>query len=196
MLSYGRSCDPHQRRRWAALARVVLAVVLGLIVVMPTEAVAAGSISKTWQTNGPVYSVVPVGRRVYIGGDFTYVGLDTGPGAPVRRSDGVPLAGVGRVKGGVEVAVPDGMGGYYVAGPRKVGGVVLRGDLAHVHADGSIYRSWNPSISYTDHENDTSKGRLNALALSGSTLYMGGVLRRLMVSLGAISRRLTCVPAR
>src|SRR3989344_9576959 len=59
---------------------------------------------------------------IYVGGDFTYVGPDTGPGAPVDTSTGqvfstFPKIGADRsYLKDVRSAVSDGNGGWYIGG--------------------------------------------------------------------------------
>src|SRR5258705_2560642 len=79
-------------------------------------------------TNGPVHALTLSGGTLYVGGAFTQVGPATGPGIPLGSSDGLPIAGFPKVAGGlrprVNVAVPDGSGGWYIGGLfHSVGGL-------------------------------------------------------------------------
>ena len=47
---------------------------------------------ETWVTNGTVNAIVRTTDTIYIGGFFTYVGPDTGNGAPFDSTTGRPAA--------------------------------------------------------------------------------------------------------
>ena len=44
--------------------------------------------SRLWVPNDRVYTVVPHGNRIYMGGEFTYVGPSTGYGAAIDINTG------------------------------------------------------------------------------------------------------------
>jgi hypothetical protein len=114
-------------------------------------------------------AVLPVGNRVYIGGNFTYVGPDTGSGASLSAATGAPLRRFARVDGSVYAAVSDGAGGFFVGGSFTTVGGLPRQNVAHVRADGSVDPAWNPGA------NDA----VSSLAVSGSTLYVGGLFTQI-----------------
>jgi hypothetical protein len=122
--------------------------------------------ARTFVTNGPVSAIVPTGRAVYIAGNFTSVGPRTGPGVGIDASTAkrkrLPEVAGGRRE--VAAVVPDGSGGFYVGGGFKRVGLAYRQNLAHILANGKV----DPSI----HPNPN--GDVQALALSGQTLYVGG----------------------
>jgi len=158
----------------------VVAAVLGwlcLLVAVAGAAVPSSVPSSTWVTNGPVSAVVAAGDRVYIGGEFTYVGPNTGSGVLLDRRRGSPVAPFAKVNGSVLAVVSDGAGGYYVGGWFDRVGGVPRANLAHIDADGSVDPAWNPNPNYD--------GGVDALALSGSTVYVGGFFS----SIGGRARR-------
>jgi len=72
------------------------------------------------------------------------------------------------VTGTVAATAPDGSGGYYIGGSfTAVDGVPIN-NAAHILANGSLDQSWNPDptgCGYSD---------VRALAVSGSTVYLGG----------------------
>src|SRR4249920_1729680 len=83
--------------------------------------------------DGVVYGVEQVGGKVFVGGSFTKVG----PG--VRGAAGVVDVASSTfgtsfpdVDGAVYAAVPDGSGGYYLAGDFATVGGQARADLAQV----------------------------------------------------------------
>jgi hypothetical protein len=114
-------------------------------------------------TDGEVYAVALSGNTLYLGGGFTRVGPATGCGVPLGTSTGTPVSGFPVVGGPVYAAVPDGSGGWFVGGDFSAVGDSARSNLAHIRSDNSI-ATWSAG---TD-------GPVRALALSGSTLYVGG----------------------
>jgi hypothetical protein len=122
-----------------------------------------------WQANGEVDAMVSVGDRLYIGGEFSYVGPRTGAGAPLSAVSGEPVPGSPRVEGQVFAVVSDGAGGWYIGGRFKRVGGIVRHNLAHVLADDRVDRVWSPGASRP----------VWALAVSGSTVYVGGDFKAL-----------------
>ena len=117
-----------------------------------------------WVTNGTVYGVVRDGATVYVAGTFSRVGPATGGGVPLDISTGTPQPAFPRVVGIVRVVIPDGTGGWFIGGGFSSVGGAPRLNLAHLGSDQSV-SAWNPG---TD-------GQVRALALRGSTLYVGGI---------------------
>jgi hypothetical protein len=134
--------------------------------------------SNLWGVNGTVQGIIRAGDTLYVTGDFTTAGPNTGGGVPVDRVSGSPRAPYGRVAGRVAAVVSDGAGGWFIGGHFTAVEGVTRANLAHVLADGSV-SPWNPSI--VGEEGYVEAGGLerraagvSALALRGSTLYVGG----------------------
>jgi hypothetical protein len=121
----------------------------------------------TWMTNGDVTSILPVGNRVYIGGDFSAVGPITGSGLPVSRSTGQPVARFPKLAASPMAAIPDDRGGYYVGGWFTTAYRRAALHLMHLQADGSVGRAL-PGVN----------GPVFAMALSHTTLYIGGSFTR------------------
>ena len=118
----------------------------------------------TWETNGIVRTILPIGDKVYIGGEFTYVGPHTGSGLPINTITGSVLPVYPRVDGSVLAVVADGKGGWFIGGTfTKVEGNV-RNNLAHVLADGRLDLNWNPNAN----------GPVMSLVVNGATVYVGG----------------------
>jgi hypothetical protein len=99
---------------------------------------------------------------LYVGGNFDYVGPYTGGGALV--TDQGDLAAPSFIDGWVENVAPDGNGGWYLAGIFSTVEGVPRQNLAHLLSDGTVDPSWAPNPN----------GGVGALAVSGSTVYVGG----------------------
>ena len=144
---------------WGLLASAMAAVVV------PAGPAAAGfEPGESWVTDGTVLSVLHANDRIYIGGNFSKVGPNTGGGAVVAASSGVYDASVGTVDGSIYAAVPDGSGGWYIGGDFNFVGDRFRPGLAHLEADGDA-SSWSP---------DLAGGVVRTLLLDGTTLYVGG----------------------
>jgi len=99
---------------------------------------------------GEVRAITQVGNKVVLGGTFTSVG-------PARRgSAGVVTllngagdfgASIPDVDGAVFASLPDGTGGWWLAGNFERVGGVSRTNLAHVLADGSVDTAFAPTIN-------------------------------------------------
>jgi len=156
---------------------LVLALILAPFAV-PTASTRAevaspfvGVQNTLWVTNGRVRATQVVSNTLYIGGDFTYVGPPTGSGAALSTSTGAPDLSLPRINGLVQAVQPDGTGGWYVGGQfTRVGGVP-RNNAAHIRSDGTVDPLWNPNPSGP---NTLATYGVRTLALSGTTVYLGG----------------------
>lgn len=128
------------------------------------------------QPNGPVLALGQgldaQGRNVeYIGGQFNFVGPTTGSLAEFDPSTGLRDTTAPVTDGTVSEIIPDGNGGYFLAGsfstitPAGGGDPVPRAKLAHILASGAI----DPAFSIS-----ATGSAISTLALSGQTLYIGG----------------------
>ena len=164
-------CKLHLDAHWHAAALAAL-LVSGIILVGGHEAAMAQTIDNTlWVTNGPVNAVVEAGTTIYIGGNFTQVGPATGGAVPLDAATGQPIA-IPRVAGYVNAVVPDGTGGWYIAGNFTHVGGVPRSNLAHILADNTV-SAWNPNPEGGNYP------AVYALAVSGTTVYAGGVFTKI-----------------
>lgn len=118
-------------------------------------------------TNGEVLAVARSADRIYVGGNFTQVTAPVGPFAALSpdsaQSTGVPP----EVSGGqaeVRAVVADGAGGFYIGGSFTHVAGVVRHNAAHILADGMLDSAWDPEPN----------GQVEALAVLGSTVYLGG----------------------
>ena len=172
--SFGETCEPDQRpspcfggarppARGASIwfAATALAFVLSLWAA--PRASSQELQPHLWGTNGTVSAVVRSGNTIYIGGAFTMVGPNTGGGVPVDRTTGESIAPYPPVAGVVNVALPDGNGGWFIGGSFVAVGGMRRLNLAHILAGGQV-ASWTPDPD----------GDVLTLALEGQTLYAGG----------------------
>src|SRR5215470_16357233 len=122
-------------------------------------------------TNGQVNAAVLAGipPLLYIGGDFSAVRPYSGHGVVLDADPthpGTADAAFPQVDGDVFAVLPDGAGGWYIAGAFTSIGGVPQHNVAHITADKTVDTAWRPDPT----------GLVRALALShdGKTLYLGG----------------------
>jgi hypothetical protein len=109
----------------------------------------------------------------YLGGAFTAWGAQTGGGAALAIADGVVNRSFPKVSGVIKASVSDGAGGFFIGGSFTEVGDFARNNLAQIDASGAV-TTWNPNADSV----------VNALAISGSTVYAGGEF----TNLGGITR--------
>jgi hypothetical protein len=125
----------------------------------------------TVNVDGQVLTILEVGNRVYLGGDFTHVdGVPRSHLAAVDATTGA-LTGWDPNAGGSNPSVralassPDGSRIYAGGAFTSIGGT-SRGRLAAIDAStGALVTAWNPGSA-----NDT----VRAIAVSGNRVYVGG----------------------
>jgi hypothetical protein len=159
--------------------RRCLAAIAALAALALLPATASAGLSSVadndWVTNGPVAALARSGNTLYLGGKFSEVGPPTGPVVAFSGGSATPDGAFPQVSGGhaeVRAAIPDGSGGWYLGGNFTHVGGSPRAGLAHVLADGSIDPNFAPSL-----EINQNTWSVDALALSGSTLFVGGSFR-------------------
>ncbi len=138
--------------------------------ILASPALATDRISIAPGLNGPINAISEPdanGTR-YLGGSFTaFDAWGTGGGALVGASTGAVNTSFPQVTGNVLASAADGSGGFYIGGEFTAVGGVARNRAAHINADGTLDTNWNP---------DLGSGTVRALAVSGSTVYLGGFL--------------------
>jgi trimeric autotransporter adhesin len=122
-----------------------------------------------WVTDGAVNAIAVTNDRVFIGGDFRYVGPYTGGGVPVDVNTMQPVAKYPKVNGSVHAVEPDGQGGWFIGGLFTTVGGRPRTNLAHITAAGEVNTNWVAHAT-----GGSELGRVNKLALDGDTLYAAG----------------------
>ena len=105
----------------------------------------------------------------YVGGAFTRWGAQTGGGAALAAAGGAVDRSFPQVVGEVYATAPDGVGGWYIGGGFSAVGGVPRSNLAHITSSGEVDPNWNPGANE----------RVQALVVSGSTVYASGYFRQL-----------------
>jgi trimeric autotransporter adhesin len=105
---------------------------------------------------------------VYLGGNFSEVGVASGGAVPLNRTSGRTVIGdFPLVNGQVSAIVADTTGGWYVGGNFTHVDGIARVNLAHILVDGSI----DPGF---DAHFDAQAEDVTALAYHDGTLYVGG----------------------
>ncbi|MBI5170564.1 MAG: T9SS type A sorting domain-containing protein [Candidatus Eisenbacteria bacterium] len=116
-----------------------------------------------WVTNGKVSATLLDGARLYVGGQFSYVGPQTGSFTSYDWIDQHLKTRWPRVDGTVLCAAPDGAGGWYIGGTfTKVGGFT-RNNVAHIDAGGGTVQ-WNPNPN----------GAVRSILVRGRKVYVAG----------------------
>jgi hypothetical protein len=118
-----------------------------------------------WVTPGSVSAIARSGNTLYIAGALGEIGPATGGGVPVSAAGGTPIGPYPKVTGYVSSVVPDGEGGWFIAGDFTAVGGVPRNSLAHILADGSL-SPWAPRVN--DHH-------IHPIAVAHGIVYMGGL---------------------
>jgi hypothetical protein len=137
---------------------------------------AGSGLATAWNPNadGTVRAFAVSGATVYAGGNFTSIGGQNRNGiAALNASSGAATTWDPNANGGygnnasVNAVVVSGSTVYVGGAFTSIGGVDRNG-IAALDATGAAM-AWNPDAIWGDWQ-----GSINALALSGSTLYVGG----------------------
>jgi hypothetical protein len=116
---------------------------------------------------------------IYLGGNFTYIGPDSGSAGVVDINTGDHKRGFPKISGSVFTVIPDGSGGWYIGGAFTNIGGTIRTNIAHINADNSI-SGWSP------HANNvvrTMVGHNGQIYVGGAFTRIGGVLRNRLAAL-------------
>ena len=127
-------------------------------------------------TDNAVLCSAVSGNMLYLGGNFStigqntghFIGLDTASGKTINRGS------YPRVNGVVYKVIDDGAGGWYVGGQFTTVGDSARNNLAQIDAAGHV-TGFNPNAD----------GAVKALCLNGGTLFAGGSFS----NIGGIARQ-------
>jgi hypothetical protein len=123
-------------------AACLVAVVAALSAASQGSVTVAASPAATFYTDGTVFAVAAAPDRTYIGGSFSLIGAATGSWVAVG-SEGELIPGRPPLVGVVNAAVPDGHGGWFVAGRIVgVGSVARSARVIHLTAAGGLDTRW------------------------------------------------------
>lgn len=152
-------------RRTAAIASAALIA----LVAVSAQASAVDRISKTPGFNARSWTLTqPDANGVrYVGGDFSsYNAWNTGVAAVVDTTTGEVDPSFPLFDGWpyVQKVISDGTGGFYITGVQSIGGTSVT-NLGHVLSSGAFDTGFRPTIT---------GGRVETLAMSGTTLLVGG----------------------
>ncbi|MEW6304485.1 MAG: hypothetical protein AB1705_13490 [Verrucomicrobiota bacterium] len=123
-----------------------------------------------WVTDGPVLALLEYNNTLYVGGNFSNVGPNTGKGAILPGAGTSPDVNWPKLNTIVYTAVPDGTGGWFVGGDSfdddepnpNVGNI--RYLLTHLKSDQTVDTAFNPLPT----------GQIYTMLKDGNTLYVGG----------------------
>jgi len=119
--------------------------------------------------NGGVSAIYKSGSKVFVGGSFTGSTISTSGIVYDLNSKQTPPS-FPVIDGAISQVIPDGAGGWYLGGSFiNVGGLPRR-NLAHINAAMQVDDFFKDQLL---------DAQVNALALDGSTLYVGGDFTKL-----------------
>ncbi|MEP7319257.1 MAG: delta-60 repeat domain-containing protein, partial [Panacibacter sp.] len=142
----------------------LFSVCITAVMLLCTSTFAQTLVTNMSSTNGDVYSVYKDGGSYYLGGSFTYVGLNTGYAAATKTNNDFPNMNFPSVNGNVETIVPDGTGGWYIGGFFSVVGTTAASNLAHINANNTVDAAFNAACN----------SRVRTIARVATRLYIGG----------------------
>ena len=156
---------PTTRLHAFASVGAAMALASGLVISAAPSAHASPATRSddTAGVRGVVYTTLQHGSRIYLGGEFDFAGRWSGAGQVVDAADGRVLSPALRVVGQVNVAVPDGIGGWFIGGSfTQVLGQQRLG-LARITKAGKL-SPFRADVA----------GTVNSLAYRSGTLFVGG----------------------
>ena len=148
------------------LTKLIFALLLALVAASGPGAHGQSSApnEEAYVTNGPVRAIALTADQVILGGDFNRVGAYCGGGVPLSAATGKAAGVFPKINGTVRCCVADGKGGWFVGGTFDKVGYLPRKNLAHILPTGRVDEDFDIAAG----------GTVQALALSGNTLYAGG----------------------
>lgn len=119
-----------------------------------------------WVPNGSVTSMVcdPANDQIIMTGQFTGFMAPVGQGGIVNAVTGEAPIIPAVPSNSVEVAVPDGSGGWYISGGFEHISGAVRNGLARINADGSLH-AWAPA---------GTNGDIETMVVGHGRVYIGG----------------------
>lgn len=139
-------------------------LLLAVITAFVNQSSAQALVKKMSSANGSVYATYKSGNSYYIGGDFNYVGLNTGYGALTKTTDDYPNMDFPQFNGNIYALVPDNNGGWYAGGAFTTVGGISKSYLAHIKSDNTVDAAFNGNCNSS----------VKAILKVGNRLYIGG----------------------
>jgi hypothetical protein len=152
------------------IRRLAAVAVMGTLLLWSAPAASAAISSlpdPNVVTNGSVDAVARTATTIYLAGGFSQIGPRIGSFVALSSAGGEADLAMPQVSGGHDLVfaiAPDGSGGFYIGGDFTHVGGIARNDLAHILANRTVDPTWDPNAN----------APVEALALSGSTVYVGG----------------------
>jgi len=146
---------------------VKLTTLLLMLSLIPSLQLAqAQNISQTYmQANNVVRSIVNDDDYVYLGGDFTQLGYSAQRYSKIGINNPNISDQLGpHFNGSTYFGIPDGTGGYYISGIFSEVNGLVRQNLVHILADGSVDPAWVFNCTGTPYD----------MVIDGGYLYLAG----------------------
>ena len=153
--------------RTGFLLTALLAVSFTVFVSKSEAIMSSVPISGTLAANASLSAVIATSSGEYIGGNFTYLGIDAGDLVSVATSTGTITTPFPSVNNSISTEISDGSGGEYIGGAFTQIGSTTQNYVAHILSNNTVDPNFNP--------NPNSSVSSLALSPDGSTLYIGGV---------------------
>lgn len=115
-------------------------------------------------TDGEMNTIIKDSNTVYVGGQFTYIGQNTGHGVFIDSATGHRYTNFPRIENKIAAAIPDGSGGVYISGSFEYVGGLSRRSLAQIDSNGNV-TSWNPDV----------EGMVKCMEMKNGIIYFGGI---------------------
>lgn len=137
--------------------------------------------------NHVVNTMVKQGDTLYVAGDFTAAGSSfSSKSARVNKTNGNILPSH-LIKGAIIKAIPDGKGGFFIAGQFSQVGDSIRNNLAQIDSTGKV-TAWSPNPN----------GKVTAIGFNGGSVFIGGDFtaikgerRRYLAAVSAVTGNVT-----
>ncbi len=116
-------------------------------------------------SDGAAVTAFTIDRNtLYMGGNFTSLSSPTAYLSKAKATDASGDPAFPVTDGTINDIIPDGSGGYYVAGQFSVIGGISRNNIAHVLANNQIDPVFNPDVN----------NYISSLTADGSNIYLSG----------------------
>ena len=119
-------------------------------------------VPRTFTPNNRVFDLGRKGDTLYAVGSFTWVGVETGGAGWI--TDSLPLVNFPVIDGTVRAVIPDGQGGWYVAGDFDQAGSLACENLVHIFPGGDVDPNFVPSFN----------NEILAMVSYNDTMFVGG----------------------